>query len=126
MDEIRKLIQGKLNELTSIDCGVPIPDGMVEGGKTYFGYEMAENYRNSDFNNQYVMEIALTGRLVRKEDPSENTLSIMDSALEDLKTKLKDLNLKYSYNDVSFQDGIRKIFVKATGRYYEKNKEFIV
>ena len=126
MDEIRKLIQTKLGSLTSVDCGIPIPDGMVESGKTYFGYELAENYRNSDLRNSYVMEISLTGRLVRKEDPTENTLSVMDSALEDIKAKLKELNMKYSYNDVSFQDGIRKIYVKANVRYYEANKELIV
>ena len=126
MDGIRTLIQSSLSSLTSVTCGVPIPDGMVEDGQTYFGYELQETYRGSDLNKRYLMQIDLTGRLVRKENPVENTLQIMDSALEDIKTALKGLNFKYSYNDVSFQDGIRKILVKANVRYYEENNDFIV
>ncbi len=126
MDEIRKLIQSKLSELTSVECGVPIPDGMVEDGQTYFGYELQEEYRDSDLDRRYTMQIYLTGRLVRKESAEENTLQIMDLALEELKEKLKELNFKYSYNDISFQDGIRKILVKANVRYYEANKELII
>lgn len=126
MDGIRTLIQSKLSLLSSVNCGVPIPDGMVEEGETYFGYELQETWRGSDLDKRYTMEVSLTGRLVRKEKSTENTLQIMDQALESIKTALKELNLKYSYNDVSFQDGIRKILVKANGRYNEANNEFIV
>ena len=126
MDELRKLIQSKLNEITDVDSGVPIPDGMVEDGQTYFGYELLENYRGSDLGKNYTMDVNLTGRLVRKEDPEENTLQVLDQALDKLKSKLKEMNFKYSYNDISFQDGIRKIFVKGTVRYNELNKELIV
>ena len=126
MDETRTLIQAKLDEIESVDSGVPIPDGMVEEGQTYFGYELQEEYRDSDLNKRYIMQIFLTGRLVRKESDEENTLQIMDHALELIKEKLKELNFKYSYNDVSFQDGIRKILVKANVRYYEANSEFII
>ena len=126
MDEIRVIIQSKLNEIKSIDAGVPVPDGMVEDGKTYFGYELQETYRGSDLSKNYTMQIDLTGRLVRKESTEENTLQIMDTALSDIKEKLKELNFKYSYNDISFQDGIRKILVKANVRYNEINNEFIV
>ncbi|MBR4610202.1 MAG: hypothetical protein IKO38_07120 [Erysipelotrichaceae bacterium] len=126
MDEIRTLIQSKLSELTTVDCGVPIPDGMVEDGQTYFGYELQEEYRDSDLNKRYTMQVFLTGRLVRKESSSENTLQIMDQALEDIKEKLKELNFKYSYNDISFQDGIRKILVKANVRYYEANNQLLI
>ena len=126
MDEIRTLIQTKLNEIDSVDSGIPIPDGMVEEGQTYFGYELQEEYRDSDLNKRYTMQIYLTGRLVRKESEEENTLQIMDQALELVKTKLKELNFKYSYNDVSFQDGIRKILIKANAKYYEADKTLIV
>lgn len=126
MDEIRTLIQDELNQITSVDSGVPIPDGMVEDGKTYFGYELTETYRGSDFDNRYVMQLDISGRLVRKEDPEENTLEILDDALEEIKGALKRLNFKYSYNDISFQDGIRKILVKGNVRYYEQNDILIV
>ena len=126
MDGIRTLVQSALSSLQTVESGVPIPDGMVENGKTYFGYELQETYRGSDLNKRYLMQIDLTGRLVRKENPEENTLQIMDSALEEIKTALKGLNFKYSYNDISFQDGIRKILVKANARYYEENNTLIV
>ena len=126
MDGIRTLIQSKLDELENVNCGVPIPDGMIEQGETYFGYELQETYRNSDLNKRYTMQIDLTGRLVRKDDPEENTLQIMDNALEELKEKLKELNFKYSYNDISFQAGIRKILVKADARYNEQNNTIII
>lgn len=126
MEEIRKLIQSKLNEINDVNSGVPIPDGMVVDGETYFGYELQENYNDSDFEKRYVMQITLTGRLVRKEQENENTLSVIDSALEEIKGKLKDLNFKYSYNDITMQDGIRKILVKANAKYYEENNTLIV
>ncbi len=126
MDEIRKLIQEKLNAITDVDCGVPIPDGMVENGQTYFGYELMETYRGSDLNKNYTMQIDITGRLVRKENASENTLEIIDTALEAIKTALKELNFKYSYNDISFQDGIRKMLIKGNARYNELNNEIII
>ena len=126
MDRMRVLIQSKLDEITDIDSGVPIPDGMVEEGKTYFGYELQENYSGSDLNKNYQMDVAITGRLVRKENPEENTLQVIEQALDELKEKLKELNFKYSYNDISFQEGIRKILVKANARYTELNNELIV
>lgn len=126
MESIRITIQNKLSEISDIDCGVPMPDGMVEDGETYFGYELQETYLDGDFNKRYEMRVDLTGRLVRKDNPAENTLKKLDDALEEIKAKLKELNFKYSYNDVSIQDGIRKIFVKATARYYEENETLIV
>ena len=126
MEFIREYIQEALNSIEGVDSGVPIPDGMVEEGQTYFGYELTMNYRGSDFDKRYIMQVDLTGRLVRKENAEENTLEIMDEALEQIKEALKSLNFKYSYNDISFQDGIRKMLVKANVRYYEENNTLIV
>ena len=126
MEEIRKLIQTKLSTITGLDFGTPIPDRMVEEGKTYFGYELQETYQDSDLNKNYTMQITLTGRLVRKELENEDTLSIMDNILSELKSKLKELNFKYSYNDISFQDGIRKFLVKGNAKYNELNNTFII
>jgi len=126
MEFIREYIQEALNSIEGVDSGVPIPDGMVEEGQTYFGYELTTNYRGSDFDKRYIMQVDLTGRLVRKENAEENTLEIMDEALEQIKEALKSLNFKYSYNDISFQDGIRKMLVKANVRYYEENNTLIV
>lgn len=125
MDAIRKIIQSKLNEIPDVSCGAPIPDGMIEEGTTYFGYELEEVHQGGDLDANYTMEIHLTGRLVRQENKEVNTLEIMDNALEEIKAKLKSLNFKYSYRDVSFQDGIRKYQVNANVRYNQLNKYFI-
>lgn len=127
MDDIRTQIQTKLNELTTINSGPLKPDGMVEAGETYFGYTLQESYQGEDFEKNYAMEISLTGNLVRKYSSEEDTIKIVDTALEDLKLKLKALNFKYSYNDVSaFQDGFTKIAVRANVKYDELNKTLIL
>ena len=125
MDKARVTVQSALASLTSVTCGVPIPDDMVQEGKTYFGYEMQEVYQSKDFDNNYVMEIVLMGKLVRLADPTENTISIMDTALEDIKAKLKSLNFSYSYRDITLDAGLRRIQVTASALYYEKNNELI-
>lgn len=126
MDEIRTMIQSKLSEIQDIDCGIPIPDGMVEEGQTYFGYELQFNYQGNDLNKNYTIEVSLIGRLVRQVNPSENTLQIMDNQIEEIKEKLKELNFKYSYNDISFEDNIRKYLVNAYVRYNEINNQLLV
>ena len=122
MEKIRELIQQELNKL-DFDCGIPIPDGMVTS--TYFGYELQEIYTSSDLNGSYKMEISLTGRLVRRNNIEEDTLKLLYEDLEKLKQVLKNLNFKYSYNDINFDDNYKKVFVKANAFYYESNNELI-
>lgn len=128
MEEIRNKIQAKLNEIPNLICGEAIPDGMVENGTTYFGYELMLNYvpQYSDLDKNYTMEINLTGRIVRRKTSNENTLSIVDTALSNIKEKLKELNFKYSYNDINTDNNFKKILVKAYVRYNEINNELIV
>ena len=122
---MREFIQNKLNEITDLDSGEPIADDVVEDGKTYFGYDLQETYIDSDFDNNYTMQLNLTGRLVRKINTSENTLSIVDEILSKLKQKFKEINFKYNYQDVTLDNGIKKIIVTAEGIYNEMNKKFI-
>ena len=128
MEEIRNKIQAKLNEIPNLICGEAIPDGMVENGTTYFGYELMLNCvpQYSDLGKNYTMEINLTGRIVRRKTSNENTLSIVDTALSNIKEKLKELNFKYSYNDINTDTNFKKILVKAYVRYNEINNELIV
>lgn len=123
MNELRDIIQSKLNEIDNIDSGPPIPDDIVELGKTYFGYELQEDSIGSDMDRNYTMQMSLTGRLVRKNDPTENTLEKIDIALSKLKSKLKELNIKYSYRDISMDNGIRKILVTGNVTYNEIKKK---
>lgn len=121
MEELRELIQSEFNKLENVDCGIAIPDGMVEEGKNYFGYELQETYQSGDLNGNYVMEVSLTGRLVRRNNTEEDSLKELYSALESLKSALKNLNFKYTYNDINLDDNFKKVLVKANTRYYETN-----
>ena len=124
MNDIRTYIQSKFDEINGVDCGVPIPDLVVEDGKTYFGYELQEDFINSDCDSNYTMQISIIGRIVRKEDATENTLQIVDEALEKIKEKLKEMNFKYSYKDITL-DEFRKIQVTGNVFYNELNKKLI-
>ena len=122
---MREFIQNKLNEINELESGPPIADDVVEDGKTYFGYDLQETYIDSDYDNNYTMQVNLTGRLVRKINPTENTLAIVDGILSKLKEKFKEINFKYNYQDVTLDNGIKKIVVTAEGIYNEMNKKFI-
>ena len=119
MNDLRTYIQSKLNEIESIESGRPFPDNVIEDGVTYFGYELQEDFINSDCDSNYSMRISLIGRLVRKENSNENTLQIIDEALAQLKSKLKEMKFRYSYKDVSIETGIIKIQVTAEATYNE-------
>lgn len=125
MEELRELIQSEFNKLEDINCGVAIPDGMVESGRNYFGYELQEVYVGADLGGNNIMDVSLTGRLVRRNDSEEDSLKEIYTALESLKGALKNLNFKYSYNDINLDDNFKKVLVKANARYYETNNELV-
>lgn len=126
MNDIRTMIQTELDRIATVESGVPTPDSMVEEGVTYFGYELEERFVTQDLDNRNFMQVILTGRIVRRKSSSENTLAIVDAALEKIKEALKNLNIDYSYRDVSqFTDGFQKIAVEGSTYYYEKNKDLI-
>ena len=116
---MRELIQSKFGLIQDVECGPPIPDSIVEEGTTQFGYELQENCLNSDTDSNYAMQVSIIGRIVRKDNPTENTLEIIDEALSSLKEKLKELKFKYSYKDISMDNGIRKIQLSGETKYSE-------
>ena len=99
---MRETIQSKLNELTNIESGKIIPDDVVVENTTYFGYELSRNYINSDLEKNYTFRQNITGYVVRLLDTTEDTQNIVDTAVEDIKDKLKDLNFKC--NSISFNN----------------------
>lgn len=123
MQDLRELIQSKFNEIIDLESGPPIPDSVVEEGKTYFGYELFEDFLDSDMDSNYVMQVSIIGRIVRKNSTSENTLEIIDKALEELKKKLKELKIRYSYKDITMDNNIRKILVTGNVKYNELLKK---
>lgn len=122
MDEIRLYIQNGLAGLTLSETGTPKPDDMIEDGETYFGYEVQETYNDSDLAKEYTMQVSIVGRLVRRNDVTGNTLSLIDEALDELKKKLKQIGFRYTCQDVSMDDNVRKIVVSGYFIYNQINK----
>lgn len=121
MNDLRTLIQGKLSELQNVDCGIPCPDDMIEDEQTYFGYSLSEDYIDGDFGKNYSMQVTINGHLVRRNNDAENTVQIIDEALENVLGVLKALNIKYTYEDVNIDRNIRKVHITGYVRYNEIN-----
>lgn len=122
---IRDFIEKKLMEITDFSCGEFKSDDVIEVGESYFGYQIQSDYQNSDYDKNYTVQISIIGYLSRKNSPSENTLAKLDEHALKLIKKLKDLNFKCSYKDVSIENGIKKIQVTGNTLYNEINNKFI-
>ena len=122
---MRVYIQTKLNELSNIEIGPFIPDGMIENKTTYFGYQLQEDYQNSDMDKNDHIRVSIQGFVLRKVSTNEDTLQIIDEASNQIKNKLKELNFKVSLKDVTLDDDIRKIQVTGYVYYNEINNKLI-
>ncbi len=122
---MREYIQSKLNELSNIEIGPFIPDGMIENKTTYFGYQLQEDYQSSDMDKNDHIRVSIIGFVIRKNNSSENTLQIIDTASKQIKNKLKELNFKVSLQDITLSDDIRKIKVTGYVYYNEINNKLI-
>ena len=60
------------------------------------------------------MQCNINGYISRLDDKTENTLIIIDNARALIIEKLKELGFRTTYEDVSINNGIRKIHI--TGR----------
>ena len=122
---MRVYIQTKLNEISNIEIGPFIPDGMIENKTTYFGYQLQEDYQSSDMNKNDHIRVSIQGFILRKVSTNEDTLQIIDDASKEIKNKLKELNFKVSLKDVTLSDDIRKIQVTGYVYYNEINNKLI-
>lgn len=118
---IRETIQKKLEELNDIVVSTELPDEMLEENVVYFSYLLQENFVNSDFDNNYTYRISLTGYIKIKTSLEVDSLKLVDNARMQIERKLKDLNIKTSFNDVSIIDAIRKVQVSGYATYNEIN-----
>lgn len=125
MDKLRNIIQAKLEEIDDIETSIEVPDDLLVKGITYFSYSLYRNYQDSDYDKNYTYQVTLVGYIKRMQDDTEDTLKIVDKAQEEIKDKLKELNIKTSFQDVSVIDNIRKINVNGTVIYNEINYKLI-
>lgn len=105
---MRVAIQKKLNE-TNIDCGNFKADDVLVSGETYFGYQINNNFVDTDMESTYEMKTNIIGYVTRLENTKENTLMIVDNAVQEIINKLKELGFRTTYEDVSLENGIRKV-----------------
>lgn len=121
MNELRDLFQSKFEEIQDLEVCPDITDDVLVKGKTYFTFKLYKNYTGSDTDKNYTYRINLLGFIERIQDDEENTLEIVDIIGNKLENKMKELNMKSSFDDVSVVDGIRKIQVQAEVSYNEIN-----
>ena len=122
---MRETIQQKLEELKDIEVSAEIPDDMLEELKTYFSFTFTSPYLNSDFDNNYTYEVNITGFVKRLIRSDENTLQIVDKATDDIISKLKELNIRCSSQDVSIENNVQKIKITGLGRFNEINHKLV-
>lgn len=121
---MREEVQAKLEEIQDIETTSELPDEVLEGNKTYFSFKIYNDYQDSDLNKNYTYRPSIIGYVKRVENLEENTLEIVDMAAQDIVNKLKELNIRASYRDVTL-DKIRKIQVTGYGLYNEINNMLV-
>lgn len=122
---MRTIIQNKLNEIESVDCGELISDDIIEDNVTYFGYQVNKTFINSDFDHNYTYRVSLTGYITRRVQSTENTTQIVDNASDRVMEKLKELNFKCNSEDVSIENNIKKIKISGNATYNEINNKLL-
>lgn len=121
MNELRETLQAKFEEIQDLEISPEIPDDVLERGKTYFSYKLSKRYSDGDFDKNFTYRVNIIGFIKRLKDDEEDTLKIVDTKSEELKEKMKELNIKSNFDDISVMDGIRKIQVTAQVSYNEIN-----
>lgn len=122
---MRTIIQNKLKEIESIECGELISDDIIEDNVTYFGYQVNKTFINSDFDHNYTYRVSLTGYITRRVQSTENTTQIVDNASDRVMEKLKELNFKCNSEDVSIENNIKKIKISGNATYNEINNKLL-
>ena len=118
---MREFIQSKLEEIEDLEVTAEDSDDILEEGKTYFSFTLYDTYLNSDLDKNYTYLQSLIGFIKRLEKPTENTLKIIDNMEIKIKEKLKEINIKTSFQDVSVANGIRKTRCVGNCLYNEIN-----
>ena len=122
---IRQFIQSKLNEVMDIEVGTELPDDMLIQDKVYFSYLLNDEFVNEDYEHYSTRNIVIIGYLKVKSSPDVDSLKVIDEAQKKLESKLKEINFKISFNDISIIDNIRKVQVRARATYNEINNGLI-
>lgn len=112
VNNIRKMIQAKLNEIDGLDAGIIVAQDMVEEGRYYFGYDIRTSLNKRDLsydNEQYT--ISLVGYLSTKG----GTLADFDKYLDAICDKLGELRFRPTTQDspIAPDTGYRECMLTA-------------
>lgn len=122
---MREYIQAKLEEIKDIESGEIVQEDIVELGKTYFGYQVKQNYQDRDRDGNCTYRVSLIGFVIRKNIATENTLDIIEKATREIVNALKELNIKSSFEDATITNNTRKIKINGNCYYNEINNKVV-
>lgn len=112
VNNIRRMVQAKLNEIEGLDAGIIVAQDMVETGRYYFGYDIRTSLNRRDLsydNEQYT--ISLVGYLSTKG----GTLADFDKYLDAICDKLGELRFRPTTQDspIAPDTGYRECMLTA-------------
>jgi len=112
VNNLRRMIQAKLNEIEGLDAGIIVAQDMVETGRYYFGYDIRTSLNRRDLsydNEQYT--VSLVGYLSTKG----GTLADFDKYLDAICDKLGELRFRSTTQDspIAPDTGYRECMLTA-------------
>lgn len=112
VNNIRRMIQSKLNEIEGLEAGIIVAQDMVEEGRYYFGYDIRTSLNKRDLsydNEQYT--VSLIGYLSTKG----GTLADFDAKLDAICDKLGELRFRPTTQDspITPDTGYRECMLTA-------------
>ena len=110
-NNVRRLIQAKLNEIEGLEAGIIVAQDLVEEGRYYFGYDLRTSLNHRDLsydNEQYT--ISIIGYLSTKGGTQK-----FDQYLDAICDKLGELRLRPTTQDspISPDTGYRECMLTA-------------
>ena len=112
VNNIRRLVQAKLNEIEGLDAGIIVAQDLVEEGRYYFGYDVRTSLNRRDLsydNEQYT--ISIIGYLSTKG----GTQKQFDDYLDAICDKLGELRFRPTTQDspITPDTGYRECMLTA-------------
>lgn len=112
VNNLRRMIQSKLNEIEGLEAGIIVAQDMVEEGRYYFGYDIRTSLNKRDLsydNEQYT--ISIIGYLSTKG----GTLADFDKYLDAICDKLGELRFRPTTQDspITPDTGYRECMLTA-------------
>ena len=112
VNNIRRLVQAKLNEIEGLEAGIIVAQDLVEEGRYYFGYDVRTSLNHRDLsydNEQYT--ISIIGYLSTKG----GTQKQFDSYLDAICDKLGELRFRPTTQDspITPDTGYRECMLTA-------------